>query len=750
MLDFGLAKLASDRSSSDATNIETVTEPITKAGAVLGTLYYMAPEQVEAKQTDERSDIFSFGIVFYEMITGQRPFTGDTPAAVLAALLKDQPPPMSQRQPAIPRAIERIVRKCLEKKPEDRWQSARDLKPTLELIDLDAPPVSTSSASVPIPSPAVASKRGWLLPALAVAALLILGSVGWTYWSGPSGTVSMRVTRFEVGLPPEVQVNPNEFFVRISPDGAKLAFTSVGEKAGIWIRDLDSVEARLLPGTAGARAPFWSPDSKSIAYATGSRMMRVEVAGGPPQLLCESQTPVGSGVWTRAANGEGQIFFGGFGVGPIQRVAGSGGVPVAITKLLTGEAFHSLPTLLPDGRTILYLSSAGQDSGIFARSLDAKPEDPPLKRVASAQFGATFAEAQNDAGGVLFFVRDGTLMAQSLDVKTLSLVGEPVPVVQQIGTGRGHAHFSVTSTGVLAYRTGAGPSVQLRWLDRKGAAGPRIGEPGKLALISASPDESQIALFRSDTNSNSGGDIWLLDLARNVEARLTTGQSAAVMNDYGPIWSPDGKQLAYASGNSIYVKDTGGATESRLVKDVGKPVLVTDWTKDGRFLLYETLSINDLYAIPAQGGEPVPVLVTESNEFAAAISPDGHWVAYSSDRSGRSEVYIRPFAAPGTGTAPSGPVIQVSADGGAYPKWRTDGKELFFRSYSSGLMSVTLEIANSVFRPSAPVALGIQLPTGGWSPNRTAQQFLMAMPLDQGSQTPITVVTNWEASLKRN
>ena len=280
VLDFGLAKLSTERLSSDsASSIDTMTEPITRAGAVLGTLYYMSPEQVEGKETDERSDIFSFGVVFYEMITGQRPFNGDTQAAVLASVLKEPPPPMSPWQPAVPRQLERVVRKCLEKKPDDRWHSARDLKPTLELIDLDAPGTSISSASASVPIPVqTPSRRKWLWPALAVASLMILAAGAAALWLKPSAPA--RAARFEVTLPEGVQFSQ---YVSVSPDGHKLVFNATGAKAGLWIRDLDTLQWRQLSGTEGSSSPFWSPDSRFLGFSVGNELKKIEVAGGPPQ-----------------------------------------------------------------------------------------------------------------------------------------------------------------------------------------------------------------------------------------------------------------------------------------------------------------------------------------------------------------------------------------------------------------------------------------------------------------------------------
>jgi serine/threonine protein kinase len=307
----------------------------------------MAPEQVEAKEADERSDIFSFGVLFYEMITGQRPFSGDTQAAVLAAVLRDQPAPMSQCQPAVPRALERVVRKCLEKKPDDRWHSARDLKPTLELIDLDAPPVSSSSASVPIPV-ATPSRKRWLWPSVGAAAVLTAAGLAYTLW--PKAQTPARAMRFQVTLPDKVTFSE---YVSVSPDGRKLVFNATGEQSGLWIHDLNTLEWHKLAGTEEAASPFWSPDSRFLGFAVSDQLKKIEVAGGPPQTLCSVPYPVGTGSWSR----DGVIVFGNRGIGPLHRVSAAGGVATDITVVdaSRGENFHALPTFLPDGKHFLYL-----------------------------------------------------------------------------------------------------------------------------------------------------------------------------------------------------------------------------------------------------------------------------------------------------------------------------------------------------------------------------------------------------------
>ena len=737
VLDFGLAKLASAE-PSEMFAASTVTRAITGEGAVVGTPHYMSPEQVEAKDIDARSDIFSFGVVLYEMVTGQRPFVGDTSASLLASILRDQPPSIAQRHRAVPRALERVIRKCLEKRSDDRWQSARDLKPTLELIDLDAPPASSSRSSAQVATP-VRARPAWLWPAVAAIFVVLAAAAAWIAW--PATQPPARVTRFEVALPPRVQILPVNFYVRVSPNGSKLAFTTEG--AGIWIRDLDSIEARLLPGTENAIAPFWSPDNRSVAFGLGNRLMRIEVAGGPPLMLCQAEFTVGSGVWTDG----GEIVFGHRGRGTLMRVSDSGGVPTPVTTLAKGETFHALPSLLPDGRHFLYLRTRGADGrGLFAGSLDVKPEDQSLQQIAPAEVGVTFSASSNAVGGDLFFVRDGTLMAQPFDWKKLSLAGEPVPVVHQIGMAAAHAHFSVTAGGVLVYRTGPGTKNQLTWVDRAGRPQERVGEPGDPLAISLSPDETQGAIVRSPPG-NELADIWLLDLARGVETGFTTGAAVRWDGDNGAVWSPSGKQLAYTARGGVYVKDAGGASEERLVKEF--PGIVTDWTRDDRFLIVSAPTSGSAGGIVAIAVQDGGVTQLSKSGFGGRVSPDNRWIAYHSVQSNRFEVFVRPFATPGGTPAPTGPVFQISRDGGVYAVWRDDGKELFFRGLSQ-VMSAPIDATNNTFRPGAPTALPIGLRIGNpWTVTKSGQRFLLAQPLDQGIQTPITVVTNWEAALKR-
>ncbi|HEY6341740.1 MAG TPA: protein kinase [Bryobacteraceae bacterium] len=570
VLDFGLAKIGVRKPSAEsAADVETVTEPITRAGAVLGTLYYMAPEQVEGKESDERSDIFSFGVVFYEMIAGQRPFTGDTQAAVLAALMKDQPPPMNQRQPGTPRQLERIVRKCLEKKPDDRWRSARDLKPMLEMVDLDTPPMGAASSSVPILAPSRPSRK-WLWPSIAAAAVIAMAALAaWALWLKP--TAPTRATRFQVTLPENVDFSQ---FVSVSPDGHKLVFNATGEQSGLWIRDLDTLEWRKLAGTEGGTSPFWSPDNRYLAFAVRNDLKKIEVAGGPPQTLCTSPAAVGSGAWSRA------------GGGPLRRVSAAGGVPVEVTAMdrERGENAHSLPSFLSDGKHFLYLRGTGPATGgIYLGSLDVKPAEQSREVVLASGYGAPFVD------GNVFFMREGTLMVRAFDTGKLQLRGDPVPVAEHVATTGSIGIFSVSPAGVLAYRSGSAAAAgvfQPTWFDLQGKAIGAFAQPGPAVGLALSPDATRAA--GRDASQAANGDVWVLDSVRGTRTRLTFHQGPGSF----PIWSADGAHIIFSAGSSldtIYEKDASGAgDEKEFLKKPGEIKFPDSVSRDGRFLPYET------------------------------------------------------------------------------------------------------------------------------------------------------------------
>jgi predicted Ser/Thr protein kinase len=533
VLDFGLAKLASERvPSSSSDNMQTVTEPITKTGSVLGTLYYMAPEQVEGKDTDERSDIFSFGVVFYEMITGLRPFTGDTQAAVLASLMKDQPQSIVQRVPAVPRALERLVRKCLEKKSEDRWHSARDLKPALELIDLDAPPSNLSSASstVPIQAP----RKSWLWPALVAVVVLVLGAGGMFAYLNRVIPVPDAI-RFEIGLPGSGGLGG----AAVSPDGRMLAFvaSSTEGQTKLWVRSLSTSEAHPLDGTEGVLGlPFWSWDSRYIAFGADGKLKKIEAAGSPAQTLCVASGIVAGGIWTS----DGKIVFGQGTRAPTNQVAASGGTATVVPH--ESPVLYS-PSLLPDGRHFLF---AGGD-GVYIASLENGSKEMP-RRILDDTTEVAYTPAPNSKQGYVLFVRGGgnpgtgasaigTLMAQPFDPRSNQLAGDAVPIAENV-TNTG---FSVSQTGVLIHsrNSAAGGSSQtgtvgvLTWLDRAGKVLSTVGEVKNYSLnVTLSPDSRRVVTAHD-------ADLYVFEFERGVESRLTFEPGPEITS----YWRPDGSRI---------------------------------------------------------------------------------------------------------------------------------------------------------------------------------------------------------------
>ena len=529
VLDFGLAKIEHAPAPGSASEGVTQTMPLTNEGAVLGTLQYMSPEQIEGHEADARSDIFAFGLVLYELITGKRPFTGKSQASLIASILKEQPPPLGEMQPLTPPGLERVLQTCLEKDPDKRWQSAREVKHALEWMTQQAAPEVGQAISPP-----AAGLRLRLWQGVALLALIALGVGGWVYWSKTQQ--SGQTSRFEVALPENVTFSQ---YVSVSPDGRKLAFNATGERGGLWIRDLDALEWRQLPGTEGAVSPFWSPDSKFLGFGVGTQLKKIDIAGGPAQTLCEVPSiGVGSGAWNR----DGVIIFGGRGTGPLWKVSQAGGVATAITSVdaSRGEAFHALPTFMPDGKHFIYLRNGPAEViGMYAGSLDAKPTEQSKERILASQFAASYVN------GYLFFMRDNTLMAQPFDSGRLQLTGEPAPVAEHVGTTQSIGVFSVSPSGTLAYRAGAqSGNYQLTWFDRQGKLLSTFGQPGPDQDIVLSPDGTHGAV--RDAGVAAPGDLWTLDFARGVRTRFTFRQSPGS----DAVWSPDGSRIAFSAGTN--------------------------------------------------------------------------------------------------------------------------------------------------------------------------------------------------------
>jgi eukaryotic-like serine/threonine-protein kinase len=732
VLDFGLATIAqgSAGDASNRTNSPTLTSP-TRAGMILGTAAYMSPEQARGKVVDKRADIWAFGVVLYEMLTGQKLFKGQDLSETLASVIKEEP-----KLERVPAKVQRLLRSCLEKDPKQRLQAIGDWR---FLLDEHQPQPDVR-----------ATKKLRLWQSVALLALISVGVAGWMVWLKTQPPT--QITRFQVALPEKVTF---DYYVSLSPDGRKLVFAAAGQD-GLWMRDLNSLDWRRLPGTGGAASPFWSPDSRYLAFSVGNQLKKIEVAGGPPQTLCTVPTAfAGSGDWNR----EGVIVFGSAGVGlggPLWKVSQAGGAATVITRVdaSRGELYHWTPAFLPDGKHYIYVrSGAPAVEGIYAGSLDAKPEDQSRERILATPSPASYVN------GYLFFMRQSTLMGQPFDAGRLQLKGEPVPVVEGVDTTWFNLGvFSVSPSGALAYRNSTfSGSRQLTWFDRQGMILSTFGQPGTDQAIALSSDGTHGAV--RDAPSNAPGDLWTLDFSSGRRTRLTFRQSAGS----NAIWSPDGSRIAFAAGNkmdSIYEKPSSGAGEEReLFKEPGTIHSPTSWSSDGRFLLYHTTNTPktgwDVWVLPLQGDrKPVLLLGTIFNEWGARFSPDLHWVAYASNETGRREIYVRPFMASG----PSGvPALgegkwQVSKDGGNFPKWRADGKEIIYDDFPLSSIKKVVEVkaSGAVFETGIPQPLFPgPIDFGAWDVTPDGQRFLSSVPQVQQSALPITVVLNWPAQLKK-
>ncbi len=668
------------------------------------------------------------------MLSGKRAFRGDSMAETMSAILREDPPDLSETNKTVSPALERVVNHCLEKNPEERFHSARDLAFAIEALSSSSSP-SGSTVSVMSALPASRRKRRELLAwGAAGSCLLVAIALGILYFLRPPA--DERPMRLVIATPEKA----SDISVPvISPDGRTVAFLAGFEgKRFIYARPLDSLTAQRLAGTDDASFPFWSPDSRYLAFFTDNKLKKIEATGGSPQTICEVRSP-GSGTWNR----EGVILFGEENT-PIQRVSASGGIAAPALKLDESrkETSHYSPSFLPDGRHFLYESwiTAAEDAAIFVASLDGPDRKLLLKNDSNAIYAAP---------GFLLFARETTVMAQPFDAARLQLSGEPFPVTEQvIFTGQySYSNFSISETGTMAFCSGSISNRQLVWFDREGKSLGSVGPPGEYNDIVLSPDEKRLATQRI-VNGNS--DIWLMDLARRLPSRFTF--DAATEDD--PVWSPDGSTIVFSSTRNgrfdVYRKVSSGAGNEELLSQSETDKEGTDWSADGRFVLFDQAGSNgalDIWLLPLFGdGKPYSLLQSPFSEYQGHFAPDGKSFAYTSNESGRSEVYVQSFP-------PSGGKWQVSTGGGAQPHWRRDGKELFYIAPDRKLMAVDVKLG-STFETSAPKTLFQTKVVRYEAPNRyvvagDGQRFLVNSPIEEVSQTPITVVLNWTAGLKK-
>jgi eukaryotic-like serine/threonine-protein kinase len=723
LLDFGLAKQRAPLTEADA----TLTAALTSKGQILGTLQYMSPEQLHGQEADPRSDLFSFGCVLYEMLTGKRAFEGQSAASVIAAILEREPAPLKEASP-----LERVVRQCLAKDPDQRFQTARDLKRALAWA-LEQPPATTA------PRPA---RRWWI----AVAAALILGSFGtWAVLRYRQPRAEERVLRYQID-PPQggafvVPTGPISGGLAISPDGKTAAYVAtVNGRTGLWVRPLDGLAARLVSGTEGAAFPFWSPDSKAIAFSARGKFQRVDPAGGAPVAICGEPSIGGS--WDR----DGSILFGTVRSG-LFRVSASGGAPSPVTTLDTssGEFSHRWPQALPGGRFLYWVQALKPESrGVYAASF-AKPAK--REKLLTTDSNAVYAPGP-EGKGYLLWRRGGALVAQEFDPVALRLAGEPHPIAESLFASYPLGLMSVTASpgGLLLYGSFGTPLTQLTWFDRTGKRLGVIGEPVEhFSTFRLSPDGRRIAEGRPE------GHIWLLEAERGLSSPFTAG----AMN---PLWSPDSRTIVFGRLDPprLFRKDANGVGDEHLVAQRPRFPFPTDWSGDGQWILTTEGIPFAIWVLPMtpegnlqEGAKPKPYLRTPFNEMNGSFSPaepSPRWVAYQSDESGRYEVYIGGFPQP-RGKK------QISTAGGENPQWGAGGRELFYVSPDNKLMVVSLKLRADSVEPSVPRELfRLPPPTFGlgspYEATRDGQRFLALTGQEQASP-PLNVIVNWPALLKK-
>jgi serine/threonine protein kinase len=737
VLDFGLAKVERPPALDSSSQAETsAAVALTTEGTRLGTLPYMSPEQVEGHVADARSDIFAFGVVLYELIAGTRPFTGKTEASLVASILKEEPRALIEIRPGMPRGIAEVVRTCLEKDREKRWQSARDVKHALKWMA--AEPAS------PRPARPV---RVW--QALAVSmAVVALGMGGWAF----RPTEPSPVSRFDALVPKNVTPYDD---VSVSPDGRKLVFAATAQD-GLWLRELDAREWRRLAGTEGAWSPFWSPDSRYVGFTVNNTVRKVDTSGSPPETVATLPgTTPRSGAWNR----NGDIVLGSWGGGsggPLWRVS-PGGAATAITQVDTskGEFVHTWPTFLPDGKHFLYFRSGPPDvEGMYVGSLDVDAGHQSRERRLTGSLPASYAN------GCLLFPRAGTLLAQPFDAGRLELKGVAVPVAQDVEvTWYSTGVFAASDTGVLAYRIppAAGTS-QLAWFDRHAGTLSTFGQPGTYDWVSLSPDGKRGVV--KDSPYGTVGDLWTLDFASGRRTRLTFHKQVRSPG----VWSPDGARIAYSAGqlgDTLYEKAASGVGDEQvLFKAPGVRHFPTSWSRDGRFLLYHTENAPntgyDLWALSLGDRAPHLMLGEAFNEWAGVFSPDGRWVAYVSLEGGAAgQVYVRPFRASAQTGQPSlgEGKWQVSKDHGNWPQWRVD-REIVFNSvpFGTAVFAVAVNTNGAVFESGVPERLPLPEASWGATPQSApdSQRLLVQVPqVERPAPASISVVLDWPALLRQ-
>nr|HEV7953893.1 protein kinase [Candidatus Acidoferrales bacterium] len=736
VLDFGLAKAIEETSAAESiSNSPTLSMGATRAGVVLGTAAYMSPEQAKGKSADRRADIWSFGVVLYEMLSGKQMYGGETAPETLAHVITKEP--SWEGLPAsTPAAIRNLLERCLTKDPKARLQAIGEARIIIERY-LANPGASTSSIERIAPEqPASRSILPWSIAAIAVVTALL---VGWAPWRHSSEAT--RAMRLAFAVPPNLAFNDAQSdSAVISPDGQKIAFTATSQdgKWQLWVRSLDSSDAKLLPGTDDPLEPFWSPDSKSIAFGSQGKLKRVDLVGGSAQVLCDAARMTG-GAWST----KGVILFGSDYGSVLYQVPATGGEPKAVTivNAAHGDFGHTSPSFLPDANHFLFrVSMTTNPQGVWVGSLNS----PEVKQLLTDNTSAVYASP-----GYLIFVRNSALMAQAFDAGSSQLKGEAMPIIPQaITDARGPGRYSVSDNGILVWQSNWKREYQLLWFDREGK---QIGAVGPVMDVTSgqephlSPDGKRLVIKRDN-------NIWVIDLARDTGIRLTSVFSQL------PMWTPDGSHIIFQSSTDevgkrgIVRKAANGVGELELLLNgVNFPHEISP---DGRFVLFTRRGVKtrlDIWALPLFGDrKEFPLMNSAFDEREPQISPDGRWLAYCSDESGNYEIYVRPFSADGK---VGDDKRRVSTNGGSEVKWRANGQELFYVAGDGQLMAVPVKTSGAGIEFGAPKALfktrlfGQQAILHEFDVTPDGQRFIVGTLIGEPKAPPPTVILNWTAEL---
>ena len=716
VLDFGLAKLATPDGDEAPrlANSPTLTAPVTHAGVILGTAAYMAPEQARGRQVDQRADIFAFGCVLYEMLTGRPAFEGDNVSDILVHVLEREPD-WSRVPSRVPPSIHRLLRLCLEKDPRTRRQAAGDVRIDIEQALTEPAPVAASASLRGFPW----RRLAWIAGAAVVIAALAIPAASHIREAPP------RELRLQL-VTPSTRA-PLSF--ALSPDGRSIVFVAADSPTDtaqhLFLRTLDETTARAIAGTEGARNPFWSPDSKSIGFFASEQLYRIDVSGGTAQALAPAPVGMG-GAW----NVDGTILFAANTVSPLLRVPAAGGEAVAVTEVdAPHQLGHRFPSFLPGGRQFLFYAAGEPDvSGIYVGSIDGTP----VKRLTAADSSGAFLPPDR-----LLFIRQGTLVARQFDVARAELTGDPITLASEVG------QFAVSASGIIAHRSATGGrQARMTWFDRSGQT--VLGPALPVNAPELSPDERQVAFDRTTRGNR---DIWIMDLARESVTPFTVDPAV----DGFPIWSPDGTQIVFESTRNgtfdLWIKPSSGASPEQMLLGTADSEWPLHWSKDGLFLLYQTSDLMtkwDLWALPMTGSERTPFVVTNSPfaERMGQFSPDGRWLAYETNESGRPEIVAQAFPK-ASGRYP------VSTSGGTAPRWRPDGSEIVFIAPDGMVMGVPITSTGSSLEAGKPMALfpidiAAQPFKSQYTVSRDGRLIVNNLQPEDSAASPITLIFNWK------